>query len=453
MTNRNRILLVEDEHEERKALSDTLEDWGFRVTAVADGNKAWERFEASSFNVVMTDLKMPNMDGIELLKRIKRKQQEVAVILMSGYGTVEFAVEAMRLGAFDFMVKPLCTKVVESTVKRAVANTSTFREEDSPKGKPQEIITRNRQLLKLLEMARNIADSKAPVFIQGESGTGKELFARHIHHSRTGGKRPFVAFNCAALPDGLLESELFGHEKGSFTGAVSRKRGKFELAHGGTIVLDEISEMNINLQAKLLRVLQESEVDRIGGQDPIAIDVRVMATTNQDIEACTQKGDFRSDLYYRLNVVPFKLPPLRDRKEDIPLLVDHFIEKYNKIDGRQVEGATDDAVKVLEQMEWPGNVRELENIVERAVLLCKGKHIDTADLFVMEEPPPTENEATIPFTGSLKEMEKKMIFQALGETDGNRTHAADILGISVRTLRNKLNEYREHMNLLSPKGI
>ncbi len=447
MMNRNRILLAEDQHEERIALSETLKDWGFQVTAVSDGEKAWERFESSPFNLVMADLKMPNMDGLALLKKIKRKQEEVAVILMSGYGTVEFAVEAMRLGAFDFMVKPLVPKLVESTVKRAVANAPTFGEQETRSKGPQQIITKNPQLLKLLEIGRNIADSKAPVFIQGESGTGKELFARYIHHVKGNDKRPFVAFNCAALPDGLLESELFGHEKGSFTGAISRKRGKFELAQGGTIVLDEISEMNINLQAKLLRVLQESEVDRIGGQDPISVDARVMATTNQDIEASVKAGNFRSDLYYRLNVVPIKLPPLRHRKEDIPFLVDHFIDKYNRIDGRHVAGATDAALEVLKQMDWPGNVRELENMVERAVLLCKGEQIDTGDLFCMEEPPVVA-EQPVPFTGSLKEMERKMIFQALGKTDGNRTHAADILGISVRTLRNKLNEYREHMDVL-----
>lgn len=447
MTNRNRILLVEDQYEERKALSDTFRDWGFHVTAVADGEKALERFDLGEFTLVVTDLKMPNMDGLELLKRVKRKREETAVILISGYGTVEFAVEAMRLGAFDFMVKPLVPKLVESTVKRAVANLPALRKEESQQCRPRQIITKNPQLLRLLDVGREIADSKAPVFIQGESGTGKELFARFIHHAKNGSRRPFVAFNCAALPDGLLESELFGHEKGSFTGAISRKQGKFELAHGGTIVLDEISEMNINLQAKLLRVLQESEVDRIGGQDPVTVDVRVMATTNQDIEECVKSGRFRADLYYRLNVVPIKIPPLRNRRDDIPLLVDHFIEKYNEIDGRRVEGITEDALRTLEKMEWPGNVRELENVIERAVLLCKGSQIDVGDLFCMDEPPVVE-EPSIPFTGSLKEMERKMIFQALGKTDGNRTHAADILGISVRTLRNKLNEYREQMNVL-----
>jgi two-component system response regulator FlrC len=447
MTSTKRILLVEDQYEERTALSDTLEGWGFQVSAVSDGEKALDRFESGTFDLVLTDLKMPKMDGIDLLKRVKTKCPDVAVILMSGYGTVDFAVEAMRLGAFDFIVKPLVVKRVESTVKRAVANSTVPREEDSPGFHVQSIITCNPQLLKLLELARDIADSKAPVFIQGESGTGKELFARYVHHIRKAGKGPFVAFNCAALPDGLLESELFGHEKGSFTGAISRKRGKFELANGGTIVLDEISEMNINLQAKLLRVLQESEVDRIGGQDPVAIDVRVMATTNQDIEAAVKAGRFRADLYYRLNVVPLKLPPLRSRREDIPLLVQHFIDKYNKIDGRQVEGVTEDALRTLSQMEWPGNVRELENVVERAVLLCKGRRIEKADLFYMEDPPANHG-PSISVTGSLKEMEKKMIFQVLGETDGNRTHAADILGISVRTLRNKLNEYRQSMNAL-----
>jgi len=312
------------------------------------------------------------------------------------------------------------------------------------------IITRNRGMNELLRTAREIADSQASIFLQGESGTGKELFARYIHRYSRRRDRPFVAINCTALPETLLESELFGHEKGSFTGALGRKKGKFELADHGTILLDEISEMDVQLQSKLLRVLQEKEVERVGGSGPIPIDVRIIATTNRDIEEQIREGKFREDLFYRLNVVPFHLPPLRDRRDDIPLLANYFIEKYNRIDKRSVKGLTEEATEVLMQMRWKGNVRELENIIERGVLMCKGDHIEKKDLFVNERNRQVE-ETRAPFmaTAPLKEIEKKVIFQALDETNGNRTHAAEILGISVRTLRNKLNEYKDRMTAQS----
>jgi two-component system response regulator FlrC len=353
----------------------------------------------------------------------------------------------MKLGAFDFMAKPLPPGVMESAVKRAVGNDSSLPDKGGARSSETSIITKNCELLRLLDLAKTIADSRAPVFVQGESGTGKELFARFVHNQSGVRNKPFVALNCAALPDGLLESELFGHEKGAFTGAISKKLGKFELAEGGTILLDEISEMNVNLQAKLLRVLQESEIDRVGGQKPIPINVRVIATTNQDIEAAIKKESFRADLYYRLNVIPMRLPPLRDRKEDIIPLAEHFVGKYNRIDGRDVKGLTQDAAQALLQMQWPGNVRELENIIERVVLLCKGEFVEKDDLFLGEPRQPVD-ETSFPLEGSLKEMERKMIFHALDQTNGNRTHAADILGISVRTLRNKLSEYRQKMETL-----
>ena len=441
------ILLVEDKYEERAVLSESLRQWGFHVTAVGDGDKGFAKFKEQDFSVVISDLKMPKMDGIELLTKIKEQKEDIPVILVSGYGTVEFAVEAMRLGAFDFMVKPFSSNVMESAVKRAVATHSSLQSNKSSYPDQIRIITKNQQVLRLLDLAKSIADSRAPVFIQGESGTGKELIARYIHIEGAGQKKPFVALNCAALPDGLLESELFGHEKGAFTGAAGKKLGKFELADGGTILLDEISEMDINLQAKLLRVLQESEVDRVGGRTPIPINVRVIATTNQDIEAAVKADKFRADLYYRLNVIPIKIPALRERKEDILPLAEHFLEKYNIIDGRHVKGFEDDVAQTLAQMQWPGNVRELENIIERAVLLCKGELITKKDLFLGDVPYGVED-TSMPLTGSLKDMERKMIFHALDQTNGNRTHAADLLGISVRTLRNKLHEYKQKMETL-----
>jgi two-component system response regulator FlrC len=296
----------------------------------------------------------------------------------------------------------------------------------------------------LLDMVRNVASSRATVFIQGESGTGKELLSRFIHAESDRKDRPFVAVNCAALPEGLLESELFGHEKGAFTGAVTRKIGKFELAQAGTILLDEISEMQVQLQAKLLRVLQENEIDRVGGKVPIAIDVRVIATTNRDIEAMVKKGEFREDLYYRLNVIPLKIPPLRERKEDIPALCDYFVKKYSHLYGRPVQGVSPEAFEYLITLPWKGNVRELENTVERAVLLCAGKEVTRQGLLLddIAVKPPGEKPASLTGTAPLKDVERELILKALDETDGNRTYAAKILGISVRTMRNKLQEYR-----------
>ncbi|RLB83782.1 MAG: sigma-54-dependent Fis family transcriptional regulator [Deltaproteobacteria bacterium] len=446
---KSHILLIEDMDQERAALSETLKGYGYRVTAVSNGVNALEKLKGQDYDLVISDLKMPELDGIELLRRVNEEEIAVPVIIISGYGTVESAVEAMKLGAFDFILKPFAPKVMNSVVERAIrCRVSSSPGTDSGPMEPL-IITRNRQMLDLLDLAKTVADSKAAVLIQGESGTGKELFARFIHNQSSRRNKTFVAVNCAALPEGLLESELFGHEKGAFTGAVSRKLGKFELARGSTILLDEISEMNIQLQAKLLRVLQESEVDRVGGQHPIPIDVRVIGTTNQDIESAIEAKKFRADLYYRLNVIPIRLPPLRDRKDDIPLLADYFIKKYNKIDGRDVKGLTKDAAQTLMRMHWPGNVRELENVMERAVLLCGGDLIDKDALFAGERPKAVgmPESSSIP-AGSLKEMEKRVILETLDQTNGNRTHAAEILGISVRTLRNKLNEYREKMEML-----
>ncbi len=310
-------------------------------------------------------------------------------------------------------------------------------------------------MLRILELARQVADSKASVLIQGESGTGKELVARFVHYHSGRRNGPFVAVNCGALPESLLESEMFGHEKGAFTGAVAKKPGKFELAHQGTILLDEISEMAFHLQSKLLRVLQEQEVDRVGGLSPVSVDTRVIATTNQNIRETIEKGSFREDLFYRLNVIPIKIPSLRQRKDDIPMLAQHFIEKYNAIDGRNVKSLTKGALEKLLRFPFPGNVRELENIMERAILLAEGDVIRETDLLLEEslqgvpETPEHPDTLTVDMlTGPLKEIEKKIIFRTLDQTNGNRTHAAKVLGISVRTLRNKLNEYKENMESL-----
>ena len=439
-----KILLVENDSQDRSTISEIFIESGHCVSIADDGLSAFEKVVRDNYDLVIAELNLPQMNGIDLLKRIKEVNESIPVILISANARVKEAVEAMKMGAYDFILKPLTVDIIEIIISQ-ISDSLTV----GGRGRPEArftIITKNREMDRLLKEARDIAKSQASVFIQGESGTGKELFARYIHHHSDRRGRPFVPINCSALPETLLESELFGHEKGSFTGALARKKGKFEIANHGTILLDEISEMDIGPQSKLLRVLQEREIDRIGGISPVPVDVRIIATTNRDIEELLKDGKFREDLYYRLNVILFHLPPLRERKDDVPLLANYFIEKYNRIDKRNVRGLTEEVMQLLMQMPWKGNIRELENIIERAVLMCKGQLIDQEDISISEKDRPAEDRRfTFVPTVSLKEMEKKVIYHALDQTNGNRTHAAEILGISVRTLRNKLNEYRKKM--------
>jgi two-component system response regulator FlrC len=441
-----RVLLADGHGADQQAVGRVLRDAGHRVTSVSDGPSAFREIVTGSYDLVLSEVDLPRMDGIELLRQIRRLQNPVPVVLVSGAGKVEEAVEAIKAGAVDFLTKPLTAETI-----RAITGYAAVEAPDVPfneRIQKHTIITHNARMRQLLEMAREVADSSASILIQGESGTGKELFARYIHHCSRRKDGPFVAINCAALPETLLESELFGYEKGAFTGAVAAKKGRFELAHNGTLLLDEISEMDYPLQAKLLRVLQEGEIDRIGARGPVCVDVRVVATTNRSIKDQIAAGGFREDLYYRLNVIPIHLPPLRDRVDDIPLLADFFIRKYNFLDNRSVKGLTDEALSMLSNMAWRGNVRELENTIERAVLLCKTDYLDAAGFSVTGAPPhPGVASAPAPRFFPLREMEKNAIFHALDQTNGNRTHAAEILGISVRTLRNKLNEYRGRMEM------
>jgi DNA-binding NtrC family response regulator len=443
---KKKVLLVESDATDRSLMIERFNRLGYQVSAVGDGLRALEKIARDHYDLVMTELNPPHMNGTDLLRNIKEVHESLPVVFISGQAGVSEAVEVMKQGAHDFIVKPLTVEMIE-IIGSQLFDRSIASGRDRPQARFA-IITENEKIKRLLQEAREIAHSQAAIFIEGESGTGKELFARYIHNCSNRKDRPFIAINCSALPETLLESELFGHEKGSFTGAITRKKGKFELANHGTMLLDEISEMNIQLQSKLLRVLQEREIDRIGGTAAIPVDVRIIATTNRDIEKQIKDGKFREDLYYRLNVVPFHLPPLKDRRDDIPLLARHFVEKYNRLDKRNVKGLTEAAIELLVQMPWKGNVRELENVMERAVLMCKGDFIDEGDLGGHEKMRAVEN-ARLPFVPSvsLKEMEKKVIFHALDETNGNRTRAADILGISVRTLRNKLNEYRAKMEV------
>ena len=475
----NPILIVDDEVEMRIAMSETLKHCGYPVELSHNAIDALKKYKENDYSMVITDMTMPKRSGLELLKDIKRLDSAKPVIMATAYATVETAVEAMKHGAFDYIKKPIDFDSFLFLVERALAFKGHTGSMVPLEGEPKpvkgrvtetskEIVTQNQEMLNLLDVTKNISKSKATVLIQSESGTGKELLAHYIHdHSERAGK-PFVAVNCAALPDTLLESELFGYKKGAFTGANQDHRGKFEQAHTGTILLDEISEMALPLQAKLLRVLQEHEIDKVGGKEPIQVDVRVVATTNRGMLEMVESGKFREDLYFRLNVIPLALPALRERMDDLPVLVEHFLDKHSRLNNRERPIVSPETMAILRDYRWRGNVRELENVVERALLLCDGKEIKPHNLLMhsqmgkqsinqdlarattsqptpesAEEIPESKDSALgIEVGMSMKEAEKKLIFETLRETGGNRTKAAKILGISIRTLRNKLNEYR-----------
>ncbi len=459
----NKILVVGGELKERLELQKCLSSMGFDISVAPDVQIALSFIEKTSFCLSFCFHLSGQVDATEFLQLSQKIEPKTKTVVLAKEASIEDAQAIMELGAIDFRLPPWSEEVINFIVKRALntylplkdakQSSSKITEEESSVHVSHnfdryKIITQSPIMKKLLSQAKSVAKSKATVLIQGESGTGKELLARfiHLHSDRATG--PFVALNCAALPETLLESELFGHEKGAFSGAIMKKLGKFELANGGTILLDEITEMALPLQAKLLRVLQEEEIDRLGGTSPIPIDVRVIATTNRDVLAAVRSGKFREDLYFRLNVIPLKIPPLRERLEDIPLLAEnfrqYFVKEYGKNGLKFASGVLDE----LSKRKWVGNVRELKNIIERGVLLSQGSEITLQDLLV-DEVEASENNSVSTSQGALGEdifdlgeVEKEMIKRALSKTKGNRTHAAKLLGISVRTLRNKLAEYR-----------
>ncbi|MBX7143842.1 MAG: sigma-54 dependent transcriptional regulator [Oligoflexia bacterium] len=456
-----RVLVADDDPQMQLAIKATLDRSACDVTVVSDGTEAIDLLEREPFDLIITDQRMPKASGQDVLAFVQRREIQTPVVMITAYGTITQAVEAMQLGAADFITKPFSSEDLERIVERVMSPESRLyraRGRRTAKGRP--IVTSDPIMIKILEVAEAVAKSDATVLIQGESGTGKELIARLIHMSSQRAQQPFVAVNCAALPETLLESELFGHEKGAFTGAQQRKVGKFELAQGGTILLDEISEMDLALQAKLLRVLQEREVDRVGGSSPISIDVRVLATTNRNLEQMAKENKFRPDLFYRLNVIPITLPSLRQRKSDIKLLVEHFMRQYL---GDKAPTIPAEVLAALEQYSWPGNVRELQNAVERAAILSAGAVPKANDfmlghgslrqsLIVESEAAEVTHDQVATTSGSdslvirsgttVSDMEKALILETLRSTDNNRTLAAKMLGISIRTLRNKLHEYK-----------
>ncbi|MCK5541233.1 MAG: sigma-54-dependent Fis family transcriptional regulator [Desulfobacterales bacterium] len=451
-----RVLIIQESPQKRIQYTKLVENLGFLVDALPDGSEAESVLLQNKPAMVIADTSTPQFFPFEFLKKVNSSDISCKVLFISPKSVVEDAVELMKQGAIDYLIYPVGNEQIELYLQKIIPkrDASLSKEKNSGFSKSRvEIITHDKEMHRLLKLAEKVSDSTASVLIQGESGTGKELFARFIHEKSDRRHMPFVAVNCAALPEALLESELFGHEKGAFTGAISTKAGKFELAHEGTLLLDEISEMQVHLQAKLLRVLQEKKVDRVGGVKPIDIDVRIIATTNREIETAIKDGDFREDLYYRLNTIPLLIPPLRDRRKDFDPLCAYFMEKYSKIDRRNVKGMTKEAFLRITSQRFSGNVRELENIIHRAVLLTEDGHIKSCDLLLtsggtIDMPLDEENNITNNAGHkTLKDMEKKMIFHTLDETSGNRTNAAKILGISVRTLRNKLNEYKQAQDM------
>ena len=437
------ILVVDDEEIVRDSLAGWLEEDGYHVETAENGPKAIERLPDRSWNLAMVDLKMPGMDGIELMGEIRKRYPDTIVIIMTAYATVDTAVKAMKQGAYDYIVKPFNPEDLSLTIRKIIEHQNLVREnlylrkELKKQYRLHDLISKNHQMLEIFELARTVARSGSTVLIQGESGTGKELLSRAIHMESPRRDSPFLSVSCAALTETLLESELFGHEKGAFTGADTVRTGKIELAGDGTLFLDEIGDIGLKLQMDLLRVIEQREFRRVGGSELIPIRSRIIAATNRDLQKAIAEGRFREDLYYRLNVISIHIPPLRERKEDIPLLVDHFLDTFNIEMGKSIEGVSKSAICLLMDFDWPGNARELRNVIERAMVVTKGKVIVETDLLL-----PSRNENEGAGGKSLEDMEREHIRRILLENQWNIIRSARMLGIDRVTLYNKIKKYR-----------
>nr|MBF0222583.1 sigma-54-dependent Fis family transcriptional regulator [Desulfobulbaceae bacterium] len=453
-TNKNpiRILIVDDDHTHRLMLKAMLKKWGWSTSEADDGTTAVEAVKEQAYDAILMDVRMTRMDGIEALKQIHAYNPAIPIIIMTAYSSVDTAVEAIKLGAHDYLTKPLDFDRLKLTMLKALDHRQVVEQQEgrktgeTPSLCANNIIGGSDSMLELLDMLAVVAPTEATVLITGESGTGKELIATALHENSPRRNAPFIKVNCAALMENLLESELFGHEKGAFTGADKRRDGKFIQANGGTLFLDEIGETSPAMQAKLLRALQEGEVQRVGGQETLSVDVRFIAATNKILEEEVQTGNFREDLYYRLNVVTLLMPPLRERPSDIPLLVNHFTNKFSKKNNRKVDGITPKCMDMLVHYHWPGNVRELENAIERSVILMRGDYVDEAGLPITVRKAFDEPARTSPATGSqkpatLEEAERMVILNTMEETSGNKSEAARRLNITRKTLLSKLNKY------------
>jgi len=456
-----KIIVLEDDQIVRKNLESQLRQRRYDVAATGTIAGAHEYLAKDTFDLIFVDVRLPDGEGTELLRELQNRPQKPLVVMITGFGSVESAVECMRNGAFDYMLKPFSNDQLEVTLKKAenfsqlLKVNQYFSQGEEDEG--YELLGNSKAMQNLRLLIRKVAPTQATVLITGESGTGKELVARALYRQSQRTSGPFIKLNCAAVPENLIESEFFGHEKGAFTGALNKREGRFELAHNGTILLDEISEISPQIQAKLLRVLQERELERVGGNRTIKVDVRVIATTNRHLEESVERKEFRQDLFFRLNVVPVAVPPLRERKDDVPLLSQQFMQRFSRKHGVRAKGISDNCLAVLTAHHWPGNVRELQNVIERAVILCgDGGLLEPEHLGFSARPAPVSGAAASPAqidgveaasgaSGngviSLAELERQHILAALQQTSQNRTHAAKLLGISVRTLRNKLSEY------------
>ena len=442
------ILVVDDEPPQLELIGGFLKKQGFEVTLAESGEKALQRFRRESFDLVLTDQRMPNLSGLDLLKAVRAVNPETPVIVVTAYGSIETAVSAIKAGATDYLTKPLNLDELLHRIEkvrehhRLVLENRDLREELGERHRIEGIIGESGRMLEVFSLVRRVAPSEATVLIRGESGTGKELIAKAIHFASPRSSGPLVKVNCAALPETLLESELFGHEKGAFTGALATRRGRFEVASGGTLFLDEIGDLPTHLQAKLLRVLQEREFERVGSSLPISVDVRILAATHRDLERLLKAGQFRDDLYYRLNVVTIVLPPLRERRQDLPLFMDHLLRAFAEKNGKKIRGFTSEAREALLRYDYPGNVRELENIIERASVITRGDVIGRADLPIsIQEPEVEESSSKTDLPVVVERLERRMIREALDRSGGVQTRAAEQLGITERALRYKLKKY------------
>jgi len=451
-----RILIVEDDINTLNGLAEILEDEKFAVSKSKNSRQALGQLKENSFDVLLVDYLLPDTDGLHLCKDVLGEQPDIKIIMMTAFGTVKNAVDAMKLGIYDYLTKPINLDELLIVLRRAIQEQQLISENRSLKSKINKtysfdnIIGVSGKMQQVFQKVSKVAVSDATVLIRGQSGTGKELIARSIHYQSQRNEHPLVEINCASIPENLLESELFGHEKGAFTGAYKMKKGKFEVADKGSLFLDEIGELPMSLQAKLLRVLQEKRFNRVGGVTNLDVDVRLIAATNADLEQKMRDGLFREDLYYRLNVIPILIPPLRERLEDIGPLVEHFIAKYAKKNGRRMSGISDDALKIMMKYEWPGNVRELENAIENAIVMCDSEVVTAEDLPAYLQQSETTNMPLLNIVVGDKELgyrekldacEREIIRQALIDTSNNKTRAAKKLGFTLRTMRNKAKKY------------
>lgn len=448
MKKRPKILVVDDEDIVRESLRDWLDGVGYKVDIAESADKALRIIKQKKIKIMIADLIMPGMNGIELMKKAREIEPTISTVIITAHGTIQTAITAIREGAYDYVEKPFCPEKVELLIRNLVEHQNLVEENISLRRKIEDrfhfegIIAKSPKMLKIIELVKTVAPANATILIIGKTGTGKEVIARALHHQSPRRNRPFIATSCAALPEGLLESELFGHEKGSFTGAVERKKGKFEAGDKGTLFLDEIGEINANTQIHLLRALEEKKITRVGGNEEINVDVRIIAATNRNLKTMVTQGTFREDLYYRLNVVTIDLPPLKDRMEDILPLAEHFLKKYADENNKSIKNFSDDVVEFMLNYSWPGNVRELENMIERGVILSKNTAI-TLDELPQDIIHPTPAEGK-----TVEAVTRNHIINVLEETKGNITKAANILGIRRMTLYNKLKKYNYTVNKL-----